>query len=349
MSEGYSVGSGLSSAAGYPRTLNTRPIDVIDEVEVAPRQVGGWFWLPVGLVAGIAGLLPWLLTGMTVPPQNLWATDASHADLPAALLPLSQYRLGSVVVLFMTGGAIAGLIARSAQRRWSASGFWSLAFGVVLVQLFAIVQSSVVVGMGLRMGMASFAYLASAVLVGILAAVGGFVVFALIASAPRGGALLGVAIAAVPAAAWVAAFPAFLSGARSNDVVVLIDVWGPAVIVGVAIAVCGLGSFGRVIAALLALAIVWALPAVNAGVHAIVAPHALAQTRTELVSHGIRVFRENILLFDTSLLPLAAGAVIAILGLVLHAVIGRARRRRDYTYDDYEQYDEPYKPPYATD
>lgn len=56
-----------------------------------PRTIGTPTYLALGAAAAIVGLIPWIITGMRLPLQNLWATDTRPADMPLALLPFSQY------------------------------------------------------------------------------------------------------------------------------------------------------------------------------------------------------------------------------------------------------------------
>jgi hypothetical protein len=65
------------------------------------------------VVAALVGLLPWLITGIRRPLQNLRATSTSPESMPVALLPFSQYALTLIVGLIVTGSAIAGVVARA--------------------------------------------------------------------------------------------------------------------------------------------------------------------------------------------------------------------------------------------
>lgn len=84
----------------------------------APRVPVGWA-LVIGLAAAVLGLLPWLVTGLRLPVQNLWAGDAA-ARMPVVLLPFSQYAVTIIMGLFVVGAACAGLYARAAQGRRAA-------------------------------------------------------------------------------------------------------------------------------------------------------------------------------------------------------------------------------------
>src|SRR5690606_40914719 len=45
----------------------------------------------IGVAAAVVGLLPWLLTGMRLPLQNLWSHPTSPEDMQHAQLVFNQY------------------------------------------------------------------------------------------------------------------------------------------------------------------------------------------------------------------------------------------------------------------
>ncbi|MBT2533692.1 hypothetical protein J7E83_16480 [Arthrobacter sp. ISL-48] len=116
--------------------------------------------LLVGLLAGLLGLAPWLITGARLPVQNLWGSDVSPGQMPLALLPLSQYEATTLVALMMTGAATAGL----AVRRWFPArrhlATWCAATGLLAVQVAATIQAFTVVSNGLAAGPMSGLYVA---------------------------------------------------------------------------------------------------------------------------------------------------------------------------------------------
>jgi len=75
------------------------------------------YYLLFGIAAAALGLLPWLVTGLTLPLQNLWNVDTLPADMPRTLLPFSQYAVTLIVGLIVVGSAIAGGIARARGER----------------------------------------------------------------------------------------------------------------------------------------------------------------------------------------------------------------------------------------
>lgn len=343
MSEGYTVGSGVSGNAHYPRALAGQAYGATGVAW------GWWLWLLLGIVSGGIGLLPWLLTGMALPLQNLWASDAGASDMPTALLPLTQYRLGTVVALIVVGSAVAGILARAAHRHWSAGGFWALVAGVVLVQGAAAVQSAAVVADGLRGGIASIAYLAVLLLVALVSMLVGVAVLTLIARAPRAGALIGIALVAYPFAQWAAGFAVQYTPSGLGWVVTDIVVWTPALVVALAIIWCGVGTFGRVIAAIIALLLLWAAPALNTAVGAATGSRVLARSPSDMIDYGAAVFRSALFELGPVLYPVGAAIVVTVVGLIVRGLVTRARRRNapqqygradaDYPFDETGAFD----------
>lgn len=62
----------------------------------ARRRLNVWWRLAIGAVSAVLGLLPWLITGMRLPLQNLWAADTAPDAMPIVLLPFSQYALSLI-------------------------------------------------------------------------------------------------------------------------------------------------------------------------------------------------------------------------------------------------------------
>lgn len=224
----------------------------------------------VGVIAALAGLLPWAAAGMQLPLQNLWAAPTMPGDMPFALLPFSQYALPSLFGLLALPGAAAGLALRGrsgARTRWAASG------GIVLVQAIAIVQTAIVAASGMRQtGSPTFAadvrsistaavlYVTAIVVFCAVAAVVGIVALHLAAGAGVTGAALGLAAGAVAAGFWIRAWTDIAGPFSLDPPAVLVWAWQwlPALLVGAILAWSG----RRVGAWVGALAILWLAPAV---------------------------------------------------------------------------------------
>ena len=66
-----------------------------------------------GMAFAIIGLVPWLVTDMHLPLQNLWAAEVSPDQMPITLLPFSQYYLELLAAMIVIGAALAGWLRSS--------------------------------------------------------------------------------------------------------------------------------------------------------------------------------------------------------------------------------------------
>lgn len=294
----------------------------------APRPVPLWGCALIGVGAALLGLLPWLVTGMRLPLQNLWALETPPEDMPIAFLPFTQYATTLLLALLVIGAAIAGVVTRSLRARLPRAGTVTTLAGVLLVQIVAIAQATVTVAGGLRGGTESEFYLAALLAVVTVSLVVGLGVFWLIAAAPRAGALIGLAIAAVLAGPWlgglvspigsIAAWPTWLMTALR---------FAPAVLVGAAIAWCGLRTRGRIVAAVASLVGLWIGPALLTGVQSAVGSRVMLRHPAELLDYGVGVFQMAMFLPELALPPIVVAIVVAAIGLGGRVLLRRARER----------------------
>ena len=89
--------------------------------------------LAIGVLSAVVGLLPWLLTGMRLPLQQLWAAPALPESMPIAFLPLSQYTVTLIPGLLVTGATVAGIAMRATRSRQPRAGAMLMALGVLFV------------------------------------------------------------------------------------------------------------------------------------------------------------------------------------------------------------------------
>ena len=74
------------------------------------RRVGAAFGaIGVGIAAAVFGLMPWLISGIRLPGQNLWADGTLSDDMPYALLPFSQYYILMLFGMIVLPGGIVGV------------------------------------------------------------------------------------------------------------------------------------------------------------------------------------------------------------------------------------------------
>jgi len=300
------------------------------EAQTTIRSIPLWACLLMGIGAAIVGLLPWILTGLRLPLQNLWATDVAADGMPLALLPFSQYSLTLIFGLIVVGSAAAGIAARATVERLPRGGFAMIAVGVLGVQALAIVQPAIVVRDGLQERSASTLYLGGLVAVCVVSFLVGFVALLLIARAPRAGALLGLTVGAVAASSWVAGFLRPLEATGPATLVGVADLlqWVTPVLVGVAIAWAGVNTVGRVLAVLTSLALVWLAPAAMTGISNAAGSRVFADDILDMIDYAVSVFRTALFTPEIALRPIIAAIVVAVVGLLVRWVWARAHRAR---------------------
>lgn len=224
--------------------------------------------LLLGILGGLLGLAPWLITGAQLPLQNLWAQETLPRDMPLALLPLSQYHATTLVALLTVGASATGLAVRVLRpaRRRLATG--CAAGGVLLVHGGAAIQSFAVLSSGLEPGLRSSIYIAG-LLGGTIAAIAaGIIALLMFVARSRAVAALGVGLMAVPLASWLAATAAFLAGPGGTPIfLTLVWRWLPAVLVGLALAWCSFKPPARLWVWAADLALLWLVPALFTSVN----------------------------------------------------------------------------------
>jgi hypothetical protein len=286
------------------------------------RSIRAVWYLPIGMLAAIIGLLPWLITGMRLPLQNLWA-GASPTDMPLVLLPFSQYDLSLIVALLVTGSAIAGALARFGRPKRSGIARIALIVGVLVVQVFAIVQTAIAVSHGLSTSTMARLYLTAVVAGTIASILLGLGVLALIGLAPVPGATIGISIAAIAFVDWLSALLVPLRTSTPNLVLFNAIHWLPAVIVGLALAWCGIRTFGRAAAAIVSILVLWIVPAAGTAAASATGSRVLAHDPTEMLAYGREVFAAALWTPVLSLWPVVVAVVVMVLGLVARWVIRR--------------------------
>lgn len=291
------------------------------------NAIGPVSYLFVGAVSAIVGLLPWLVTGMRLPVQNLWAVDVSAAEMPLTLLPFSQYTITLLVAVMVTGSAIAGGVARATRSRQHRFELVALVVGVQIVQVGATVQTAVTVATGLVDNTAANVYLYGLTAGTIAANLVGLLVLLLVARAPAPGAVIAVSLAAVAMGPWLAgliARPFTFTATETAMALLSAARWVPAVIVGLAVARCGLTTIGRVAAAVVGFLALWIGPAVFTAVSAAAGSRVLAARPAEMVDYGAQVFVNALGVQGGSASLLIPAVGVMVLGLI----VGRGVRRR---------------------
>lgn len=290
----------------------------------------------MGVVAAVLGFMPWIVTGMHLPLQNLWETSvADEHDMPIAFLPFNQYFVTFLAALLLTGAGFAGVAARRLRTRLGRAAVLAVLAALLAVQLGAVVQTTVVTTAGLGMDRsvgtggsisASEIYVVAFVVGSVMAVLVGVGLFLVLATAPGAVAVVALAVAAVALAEWSSGLvlpPATLSSGPQS---VLADWvrWVAPIVVGLGIARTGLHSVGRVVGAVLALVVLLVGPALATAASGAAGMRVLLPYPLELFSFAGGLFTGS---FGRGMTAALLAAVIGGVG----AVLLRARRRRATT------------------
>ena len=298
-----------------------------DEQVTSTDEPWRWAWtvaLPVGIGGAILGLLPWLVSGARLPPQVLWEQTLRAQDMPIALLPFSFVTVILIFSLLVVGAAAAGIGGRALRvRGW---GLVLLVLGVLIVQIGATVQTAGVVQKGLQDRLESDVYLFALIAGTSLSILVGLIVTILVAGAPRAGALIGLTIGAIGMGSWIGTLiePSLVGRGPLAGLLVIVP-WVAPALTGVAIAWTGIGTAGRVIAALFALVLVWVAPAVTTALANALSNQVLVRSSSDVIDYAAGVFQAALLTPELALRPILATAAVAGVGLGVRALISSRR------------------------
>ena len=129
-------------------------------------------------------------------------------------------------------------------------------------------------------------------------------------------------------ASWIGALidPTRTGQGLLADMLVIVP-WIAPVLTGIAIAWTGIGTAGRVIAALAALVLVWVAPAVTTALFNALSNQVLVRSSSDVIDYAVGVFQAALLTPELALRPIIATALVAAVGLGLRALVGRRGRR----------------------
>ncbi len=274
----------------------------------------GWT-VALGALAAVVGMVPWVLSGLRLPLQNLWAT--STLDMPIVLLPFSQYALTDAAGILVTGAALAGLAARALRERMPRPGL--VVAGVGVVQLVAIAQTAVAVVAGLQRSTPALLYFAAVLAWITLSLLIGLVCLMLVMRAPRAGVLIGLTLGAIGAGLWLRALIMPFGTVTPVPVqlwAVQSAMWIVPLLVGGAIAWCGVRTPGRAVGAVASLAMLWLLPPAIDTVASAAGMRVYAHQPAELLRFAQAVFVERLGVMPLGVLPVLVAVAVAAIGLV---------------------------------
>lgn len=276
----------------------------------------------LGVVATAVGLSPWIARGGILPLQNLWEGATADMRMPFVLLPVSQDEATTMFVILVMGGVFAGLARRTFTSHWAA---WPIALGALLGQVLAVVQSFAAVATGLDLADQRAALYFSGLLAGAIASVAfAQAGFWLTSRAAVGPASLGIALAAVPFAVWIGAWMSALAGigGYSQEIGVALR-WLPSIVVGLALAWCGVRPPARLIVWVLGLAALWGTPAVFTAVGYVRGSRVIAGDPAIWTDAAMQILPQAL---QEGMWPVLVALVIGVVGAALRAVLRRPAR-----------------------
>ncbi|MDQ0646557.1 hypothetical protein QFZ53_000753 [Microbacterium natoriense] len=276
----------------------------------------------IGVAGGFLGLLPWLLTGLRLPLQNLWATATMPDEMPLALLPVSQYYATQIFALLLLGGVFAGLAVHIVGSR-RALAAWPAALGVMLLHVIAIVQSFAVVGAGLRDGSDSTVYLVGLLGGAVASALCAQLGFLMTSRRSVGVAAFGVALAAAPFATWASTLIVAFTGEVFPPAFLPEFVrWLPGVVVGAALIWCGVRPFWRLVVWAVSLLALWIMPALFTAIMYSLGSRVMLGDFPEMLAASVQLFP---MVLAEVWMPVIAAAVIGVVGTVVRMLVQRSR------------------------
>ncbi|MCG2622188.1 hypothetical protein LVY72_09685 [Arthrobacter sp. I2-34] len=304
-----------------------RPTTVSDGTSLRLKAIGVLLSLFVGAALATLGLLPWLITGMRLLLQNLWAVQTPPEQMPIALLPFSQYALTLLVAMIVMGSGLAGCFARATRANLGRSAPGAITVGVVVVQAIAVVQTTLTLSRGLSETSTAELYLTALVAGTVAAILIGILVLLLIARPPKAGAAVGLSIAGVLAGAWLGGIILPFGTVATDSHTVLLGAlrWLPAIIVGLAVVWCGFGTSGKLFAVVGSLLVLWIGPAAFTAISAAAGTRVLAGRPAEMAAYGAQVFGGALGFRGGSLALVVLAVIVVVLGIAMRRL---DRRRR---------------------
>lgn len=287
----------------------------------------------------VVGSLPWLLTGLRLPLQNLWRTEQPADAMPLVALPFSQYFIAFLATVGVVGGvaaALTGLAAPTERRRGAVRA--ALA-GAALAAAVTLAQTSIVVRNGLDGSARSELYLSALVAVTVVGAVLGLFVGHAVAVGRPGGRAIGLAVLSLLLSGWLGMFLR-MQGTTDTELLLTVSrviTWVTPVVAGVGLAFCPPRSGRAVLAWVAALVVLWVGPALVTAVTYVTGSRAIlaGSPPSEWLDAGLAVFRAALLPGNRALGPFVLTIVVGLVGLIglLPGVPGSAAKDPARTVD----------------
>lgn len=304
-----------------------------------PRPLHAAWAVLIGLVGAVVGVVPWLLTDMTLPLQNIWEDrNALPEAMPTALLPLSQYYLVASAAMVVVGAAFAGAIARLVSSRGRPVRMWLVVVSAIAVQGIALAQTTWALQGGLEDSSRARVYLYGMV-AGICVAIAiGALVTVAIGKAGVAATTIAITVTALALTQWLPVLVNPIGELPTYDIdrpaiVREAQRWLPFVMVGAAVGWCGIETVRRALASVFSLMSLWVGSAAIVAFNYAIGSRIYLQNPSELIPAATDVFRMALTSFE---LPrhMAVTVVIAVIVAVIVAVMLYGLRRIDRRGDE---------------
>ena len=260
--------------------------------QVKPRPVHPVAAVSFGVLCAFMGMLPWIVTGMRLPLQNLWESETLPESMPRALIPLSNYSVVVTSAILVIGAALGGLAVVIARTRGRAMSAGYVLAGVLGVQIGALAHAAWALDIGLESSSRASLYVSALVGGAAVTILVGIPILLGIARGHAAPATLAVAASSVALSTWLTAslFAIVPISAQVPLVVWRTIEWLPLVIAGIAIGWCGWRTAQRATASVFALVIIWVLPALATAVSYGIGSRIYLQYPAELFPASKQVF-----------------------------------------------------------
>lgn len=282
--------------------------------------------IAIGVLSAIIGLLPWWVTGARLPLQNLWATDTLPDDMPTALLPFSQYALPALIGMPVMSAALAGLLLRVSHGGPDRRATVWAALGSLSVLLTATVQTLIVVNRGLVTDGRATLYVGTVTAVIIVGVVTGILTLWWLGASARPLATVALSLGALALPIWFGVLLAPLGSVPSDATWSFLNAlrWVVPVLVGFALAWCGITRKASVVAWVVSVLLLWIVPAALTGLsYAAGSRVVLAYDPAQALAGGLDAFVQALGPAGGSLVTVPIALAVGGLGLLVRRMLSR--------------------------
>lgn len=267
----------------------------------------------------VVGALPFLLTGLRLPPQNLWHTSQPPETMPLVALPFNQYFIAFLVAITVIGGVAAALTGMASPSDERGPAVRAALGGGALAAVVSLSQTGIVVWSGLERSGRATVYFGAIVAVIVLGSVLGLVVGHAVVRGRPGTRAVAIAFVSVLLNWWLGMI-LLVQRSIGSELWQAVDnaiPWVTAVVAGIGLAFCPPRSRRAAGAWVMALVVLWVGPALIAALGYVAGSRAmLAHTPPrEWLEAGWDVFRAALVPGNRAIWPFVLTILLGLLGL----------------------------------